>query len=412
MHPKDIKIEEFSYPLPEEKIAKFPVINRDEAKLLVYKNGMINDFIFNEIVNFIPEKTLLIFNETKVVYARLLMHKETGGKVEVFCLEPDDRYSDIPTAMANKGEVHWKCLLGGGSKWKAQQSLFLEDETLTLNAERAQQFEGGWIIRLFWNDDSLSFAEVLERLGNVPLPPYLKRETIETDKQDYQSIFAKEEGSVAAPTASLHFTEKLVQSLKQKGVNFSPVTLHVGAGTFKPVSSDTMEGHLMHSEWIELTIEQLRTVAHQLEQKENIIAVGTTSCRTLESLYWIGLQLHNGISIENGNIAVHQWLPYEHKYTFIEPHEAIEAIINDLKQKNENKLIVKTQIIIAPGYSFKIINGLITNFHQPQSTLLLLVAAMLGEDWHKIYDHALKNDYRFLSYGDGSLLWLNNNEPL
>ncbi|HRP88408.1 MAG TPA: S-adenosylmethionine:tRNA ribosyltransferase-isomerase [Edaphocola sp.] len=408
MHPKDIQIEDFTYILPEEKIAKFPTIQRTDAKLLVYKNGKIQDLIFKEIQQALTPKTLLIINETKVVYARLLMHKETGGKVEVFCLEPDESYSDIPTAMASKGEVLWKCLLGGGAKWKEHQELLIKNDKLILKAERVKQTEGAWILKLEWNDKTLSFAEVLEQLGKVPLPPYIKRDTEENDKADYQSVFAKEEGSVAAPTASLHFSKSLIQSLQQNNINFSPVILHVGAGTFKPVNSETMEDHLMHSEWIEVSTTQLETIKAQLQSNEKIVAVGTTSCRTLESLYWIGLQIKNGVKIENGSQAVPQWLPYEHNYKLITAEESIASIINFLKQNQQKQLIVKTQIIIAPGYSFKIINGLITNFHQPQSTLLLLVAALIGKDWQKIYQHALDNQYRFLSYGDGSLLWENN----
>lgn len=406
MHPKDIKIEGFTYDLPEEKIAAFPLQERDASRLLIYKDGTIIDGFFKGIDAQMPSDSLLVYNQTRVVHARLLFRKPTGGKVEVFCLEPDTRYKDVPTAMWTKGKVYWKCLLGGASKWRPGQQLVLDAAGLTLHAERVAQQDGAWILRLSWDDKDLSFAEVLQKAGKVPLPPYLNREATVEDEATYQSIFAKEEGSVAAPTASLHFTSSVLENLERKGVIFSSVTLHVGAGTFKPVRSETMEGHEMHAEWMEVSRHTLTDIQRQVKLGRPVIPVGTTSCRTLESLYWIGLQLNNGVSLKEGGIAVTQWLPYDHRFELISAEQALQAIIDHLDSRDQDKLITRTQIIIAPSYQFKIVRGLITNFHQPESTLLLLIAAITGDDWKRIYQHALTGNYRFLSYGDGSLLWL------
>lgn len=404
MHPKDIKIEAYNYMLPEEKIATFPLPERDGSKLLVYKDGCIKDQLFNTIAAYLPENALMVYNQTKVVHARLLFKKPTGGKVEVFCLEPDARYADVPTAMLSRGTVYWKCFLGGASKWK-EGALVLETEGFVMQAERVAQQDGAWILKLSWDDTELSFAEVLHKAGKVPLPPYLNREATAADEATYQSIFAKEEGSVAAPTASLHFTPEVMSAIADKGIETLSVTLHVGAGTFKPVKSATMEAHEMHAEWLEVSKAQLSSLAEHLRAQKPVVAVGTTSCRTLESLYWIGLQLLNGVSVENGAIAVSQWLPYASVFEIVPAAESINAIIDHLDILQSDKLVVKTQIIIAPGYDFKIVNGLITNFHQPESTLLLLVSALIGKDWKTVYDHALSSNYRFLSYGDSSLLW-------
>lgn len=404
MHPKDIKIEDYNYTLPEEKIAAFPLPERDASGLLIYKDGLIADEAFRTIAAHLPEDALMVYNQTKVVHARLLFKKPTGGKVEVFCLEPDARYKDVPGAMLSRGEVYWKCFLGGASKWK-EGLLSLETEHFTMYAERVAQEDGAWVLKLYWTEPDLSFAEVLHEAGKVPLPPYLNREATAADEASYQSIFAKEEGSVAAPTASLHFTADVLDSLAEKGVSTLSVTLHVGAGTFKPVKSATMEDHEMHAEWLEVSRAQLTALEKHLSAGKPLVAVGTTSCRTLESLYWIGLQLLNGVAIENGAVAVTQWLPYESAYEPVPAAESISAIVRHLETIHSDKLIVKTRIIIAPGYTFHIVNGLITNFHQPESTLLLLVSALIGKDWKAVYEHALNSGYRFLSYGDSSLLW-------
>lgn len=377
---------------------------RDASKLLIYKDGEIQEDTYAHISTHIPEKTLLVFNQTKVVHARLLFQKPTGGIIEVFCLEPDDKYSDIQTAMLQKGSVNWKCMVGGASKWKPGMVLELncQNPVFTISASVIEKNAGSFTLQLQWSDSSLSFAEVLHFVGKVPLPPYLNRDADINDEDRYQTIFAKEEGSVAAPTAGLHFTEQVLQSLALKHIDTTFVTLHVGAGTFKPVKSETMMDHDMHAEWIEVdqhTIAQLIQHLHT-----GIVAVGTTSLRTLESLYWIGCKILNGDNIDLSSIATTQWDPYEMIVSYT-AEKALTAISDYLKTHNKHRLITRTQILIAPGYRFRVIRGLVTNFHQPQSTLLLLVAALIGENWRKIYQHALEHNYRFLSYGDGNLLW-------
>jgi S-adenosylmethionine:tRNA ribosyltransferase-isomerase len=404
MHPKDLRIDEHTYLLPDERIAKYPLKERDTARLLVYKNDTITDTHYKHIADHIPASSLMLFNQAKVVNARLLFRKESGGAIEVFCLAPHEQYADIQTAMQQKGGVLWECLIGGASKWKSGMTLQLTNDSpgFTLSATIAERRPGSYILSLNWNDPLLTFAEVLHYMGKVPLPPYLHRNAESGDENSYQTVYAKDEGSVAAPTAGLHFTNEVLDSIAAKGIESGFVTLHVGAGTFIPVKSETMQGHNMHAEWIEVTtttIQQLAAAAGK-----NIIAVGTTSLRTIESLYWIGNKLLNGETPNLHDIAVAQWEPYDTS-TQHSATEALNAILLFMAQHNMERLITRTQILIAPGYTFRIINGLVTNFHQPESTLLLLVAALVGEDWRKIYAHALQHDYRFLSYGDGSLLW-------
>ena len=407
MHPKDLRIEDYTYALPDERVAKYPLEIRDSSKLLIYNSGRIEENIYRKIAEHIPEGSLLVFNQTKVVHARLLFRKDTGGIIEVFCLEPHNQYADVPTAMMQKGKVWWKCMIGGASKWKHGMVPELKHENpgFTLRATILERESGTFTLELSWDDDSLSFAEVLHYAGKVPLPPYLHREADTTDEERYQTIYAREEGSVAAPTAGLHFTNDVMTSLDAKGIDLSFLTLHVGAGTFKPVKSETMQEHEMHAEWIEVSRETLAQLISHLET--GIVAVGTTSLRTLESLYWIGAKLHNDVSIDFSGIAVDQWEPYEQSYD-TKPTESLNAILLYMDAKGINRLLTRTRILIAPGYKMKIVKGLVTNFHQPQSTLLLLVAALIGSDWRKIYEHALTNNYRFLSYGDGCLLWANN----
>ena len=407
MHPKDLRIEDYTYALPDERVAKYPLEIRDSSKLLIYNSGRIEENIYRKIAEHIPEGSLLVFNQTKVVHARLLFRKDTGGIIEVFCLEPHNQYADVPTAMMQKGKVWWKCMIGGASKWKHGMVPELKHENpgFTLRATIVERESGTFTLELSWDDDSLSFAEVLHYAGKVPLPPYLHREADTTDEERYQTIYAREEGSVAAPTAGLHFTNDVMTSLDAKGIDLSFLTLHVGAGTFKPVKSETMQEHEMHAEWIEVSRETLAQLISHLET--GIVAVGTTSLRTLESLYWIGAKLHNDVSIDFSGIAVDQWEPYEQSYD-TKPTESLNAILLYMDAKGINRLLTRTRILIAPGYKMKIVKGLVTNFHQPQSTLLLLVAALIGSDWRNIYEHALTNNYRFLSYGDGCLLWANN----
>lgn len=413
MHPSSLQIKDFTYDLPDEQIARYPLQQRDQSRLLVYRNNTFTEDTYQNIARFIPEQALLVFNQTKVIHARLLFRKPTGGRIEVFCLEPDSRYPDVQTAMLQQGEVYWKCMVGGAAKWKAGQVLELDQEAITtpaLNvyASLHEKAEGVYILHIYWNKSEVSaamtFAEVLHEAGKVPLPPYLNREAEQSDETRYQTIFAKEEGSVAAPTAALHFTEAVMQSFAAKQVGAAFVTLHVGAGTFKPVKSETMEGHDMHAEWIEVNRPLLQNVIQQLEQGQPVIAVGTTSSRTLESLYWIGVRLLRKEDIHFAGIAVPQWYPYEHPAD-IAPAAAYGAILDYLQQQQAEKLVTRTQIIIAPGYDFRIVNGLVTNFHQPQSTLLLLVAALVGDSWRELYTYALEHQFRFLSYGDGCLLW-------
>lgn len=411
---RQIRISDFSYELPEERIARYPLHERDASKLLVYRNGEISETVYRQLATQLPAGSLLVFNNTRVVEARLLFQKETGGQIEIFCLEPGEQYADITTAMLQKGKVYWKCLVGGAKKWKEgplqlviQQpnaDATTDPAPLIIEARKVAQHNDYFIIELSWNQQQLSFAELLHAAGSIPLPPYLNRKTEEADKERYQTIYAKQDGSVAAPTAGLHFTPHVFESLQQKAINTAFVTLHVGAGTFKPVKASTMGEHEMHAEFIEVSAALIQQLIDQ--PAEGIIAVGTTSLRTLESLYWLGVKaaLQPGIPAEA--LQLHQWEAYEPAEKNISAATALQALLHWMEQQQIDKLITKTQIIIAPGYPFKIIRGLITNFHQPQSTLLLIVAAITGNDWKRIYQYAMEHDFRFLSYGDGSLLWI------
>lgn len=401
LHPRELRIEDYTYELPDERIAKYPLAQRDVSKLLVYDKGNMQEDTYQNIAQHIPEGTLMVFNETKVVHARLLFKKPTGGVIEVFCLEPHTDYGDVQTAMLQKNKVWWQCMIGGAGKWKHGMLLTLSCDECTISAAIVDRGRGAFTLELTWEED-MSFAEVLHYAGKVPLPPYLHRNAEESDEERYQTIYAKHEGSVAAPTAGLHFTDKVMDSLKAKGVDTGFVTLHVGAGTFKPVKSETMEEHDMHAEWIDVSAATITQLITHLDK--GIVSVGTTSMRTLESLYWIGAKLHLGIDMDLSQIAVSQWEPYE---LTEQPSAAVAltAILNYLKEKGQDRLLTRTQILIAPPYQPKLIKGLVTNFHQPQSTLLLLVGAMIGDDWKRLYQHAMDNDFRFLSYGDGCLLW-------
>lgn len=421
MNPKKLCIDDFTYDLAEEKIAKYPLQKRDESKLLIYKNENISTSFYKHLADELPANSLLVFNNTKVVEARVLFEKITGGIIEIFCLEPSHSYLDITTAMLEKKTVHWKCLVGGAKKWK-QESLTKiirnDGVDLILTAKKIEKFSDYFLIEFGWNNENLSFAEVLHLAGEIPLPPYLNRNVEEKDKSTYQTIYAKEDGSVAAPTAGLHFTTSLFQSLKNKDIHTDFVTLHVGAGTFKPVKVSTMEAHEMHAEFIDVEVRFIEKIIQNISQKKCIIAVGTTSLRTLESLYWIGVKLvHNlGFKISDAEklrnkklelLNICQWDCYDLPQN-IEPIVALEFLVKWLKNNDQKKLLTKTQIIIAPGYKLKIVSGLITNFHQPKSTLLLLIASIVGNNWKAIYNYALENNFRFLSYGDGCLLWHDN----
>ncbi len=411
--PRTLSIKDFTYSLPEDRIAKYPLTERDASKLLIYKEEKIEEDIYRDIADHIPSSSLLVFNDTKVVEARLLFQKSTGGVIEIFCLEPHEQYPDITTAMLQHEKVLWHCLIGGASKWKRGQVLEKKinynSKDLVLNARYIEKTGDSFIVELSWNDLLLSFAEVLHLFGAIPLPPYIKRKVEISDAERYQTVYAHYEGSVAAPTAGLHFTETVFEKLKEKNINRDFVTLHVGAGTFKPVKTDVMKDHEMHAEYFTVSKSTLQTMLDHLDK--NIIAVGTTSLRTLESLYWLGMKK----SMDNGPqpTEITQWEVYDHKEEMISTKEALENLIKWMTAKDLDNLTAKTQIIIAPGYQFKIVNGLITNFHQPQSTLLLLVSAFIGKNpiaigWKEIYHYALENNFRFLSYGDGSLLWRNS----
>lgn len=407
MHdPKNISIADYTYDLPEERIAVFPLAERDASRLLVYQNETIREDNYKNIAAHIPENSLLVFNNTKVVEARLLFQKPTGGVIEIFCLEPHEQYPDITTAMSTTGKVWWQCLVGGASKWKngqvLEKTIKRNNESITLFAAYLEKRPGCFIIELSWQPAQLSFAEVLHAAGAIPLPPYIKRNATEADSTRYQTVYAQHDGSVAAPTAGLHFTDRIFHTLAAKNIQTDYVTLHVGAGTFKPVKSSTLADHEMHAEYIDVGISLLRKLLSAPDNK--IIAVGTTSLRTLESLYWIGCAPEKILSAAS-SVLVSQWEPYETTRTPLTTKESLENLLSFMKRNGMDRLIGKTQILITPGYQFRVISGLITNFHQPQSTLLLLVAALVGDQWRSIYDYALANDFRFLSYGDGCLLW-------
>jgi S-adenosylmethionine:tRNA ribosyltransferase-isomerase len=398
---QDIRIEAFDYELPGERIAKFPLPQRDRSKLLVYENGQITESVFNQIPGFIPENALLVFNNTKVIQARMIFQKETGAQIEIFCLEPQEP-ADYAQSFIQNRSCTWLCLIGNAKRWKGGK-LGCTVQGTRCTVEKLESFGEMHLIRFEWDNPNWSFAEILEKFGELPIPPYLNRKTEESDKETYQTVYSKIKGSVAAPTAGLHFTQEVLNALKAKNIALEELTLHVGAGTFKPVKSETLAGHEMHTECISVkksTIEQL------LEKEGRVFAVGTTSVRTLESLYYIGAILENNPDAVSEELEVKQWMPYSVHGTRCTVHGALKNILDYLARKNVEVLTSHTQILIAPGYDFKIVNGMITNFHQPKSTLLLLISAFVNENWREIYDYALAHDFRFLSYGDSSLLRL------
>lgn len=395
-------IDDFDYNLPDERIAKYPLSQRDASKLLRWNNGEISESRFSEIARFLPENSLLVCNNTRVIQARIVFHKPTGARIEVFCLEPLFP-SDYALSLSATGSCEWKCMVGNLKKWKEgalQQIIIFEEKEVIFSAELLETGGNTHRIRFSWNHDELSFSEILMQIGELPIPPYLHRKTEENDKKTYQTVYSKIEGSVAAPTAGLHFTPEVFESLKLKNIEIEELTLHVGAGTFQPVKSATIDQHTMHTETISVS---LHTIRHIQRKLGNIIAVGTTSVRTLESLYYIGQGLQDPPSSDGDFIQVGQWKPYENT-TEISVYAALQNIIDYLEKNDLDTLHAETQILIKPGFRFRIINGMITNFHQPKSTLLLLVSAFVDGDWRKIYNYALSNDFRFLSYGDSSLL--------
>ena len=402
--PKHIRISDYNYDLPDERIAKFPIAQRDHSKLLVYKHGEVSDDSFFHLPDYLPEGALMVFNNTKVIQARMHFRKETGALIEVFLLEPADP-TDYELMFQLTSHCSWLCMIGNLKKWKEgtlKRDFNIKGQQLTLTATRRQMVGNSHWVDLEWNNANVTFAEILEEVGELPIPPYLNRDTEESDKTTYQTVYSKIKGSVAAPTAGLHFTEDVLHAIDEKGIDREEVTLHVGAGTFKPVKSEEIEGHEMHTEYICVRKETLeKLIAHDAKA----IAVGTTSVRTLESLYYMGCRLARNPELSEGELHIDQWEPYEERAgEEIAPKEALQHLLSWLERHHLPALHSSTQIIIAPGYEYKIVKMLVTNFHQPQSTLLLLVSAFVKGDWHKIYDYALAHDFRFLSYGDSSLL--------
>lgn len=427
---EEILIEEYNYPLPDERIAKYPLVNRDQSKLLVYRDGKVSEDRFFRVGEYLPAESLLIYNNTRVIQARLVFHKTTatqplhnaaGARIEIFCLEPLVPH-DYQLSLGSTEGCTWKCMIGNAKKWKTGSLslpvLLPSGNTITLFAEKGEQTGNTFAVHFSWNlsakrsdseavqqqsgltgvaDLNISFAEILDAVGELPIPPYLNRKTEESDKTTYQTVYSRIKGSVAAPTAGLHFTDSVLSGLRQKGIQTAEVTLHVGAGTFQPVKVADANQHTMHTEIIAVPRETIQQIIAKLG---HIVAVGTTSMRTLESLYFLGTQL---LHHSTQPLSVAQFEPYEQEHT-LSTREALQAIVDYLEQTGQDTLHAETQIMIKPGYTFRVVDQLITNFHQPKSTLLLLVSAFVGGDWHTIYDYALSHDFRFLSYGDSSIL--------
>jgi len=419
-----IYIDEYDYSLPDERIAKYPLPQRDTSKLLLYKNNNISESTFSNIADFLPQDSLLVYNNTRVIQARLVFYKETGARIEVFCLEPithvdqsnseDSDFSEYEKSLDATTECVWKCMVGNLKKWKEgtlSKAVEIEGKTCTFVAEHLITEGNTHTIRFTWDNADIHFADILEKAGELPIPPYLNRKTEESDLTTYQTVYSKIKGSVAAPTAGLHFSPEVFESLRSKNIEIEELTLHVGAGTFQPVKTRDIAEHLMHTEVISIHRSTIENIQRKLG---NIIAVGTTSVRTLESLYYLSPALGNLSRTRKGdreNISnnigekfhVSQWAPYE-KHPEISTYDALQSILDYLDANNLTTLHAETQIMIKPGYQFHVVNGIITNFHQPKSTLLLLVSAFVGGNWKIIYDYALENNFRFLSYGDSSLL--------
>lgn len=403
---KHIRIEDYDYALPDERIAKYPVSVRDQSKLLIYNKGEISEDTFLSLPHYLPQGALMVFNNTKVIQARLHFHKESGALIEIFCLEPFSPH-DYQLMFQQTESCEWVCLVGNSKKWKEgllRRILVIRNREVILTATRMnQQVGAGQIIKFAWDDSNISFAEILEAVGELPIPPYLNRATEESDKETYQTVYSKVKGSVAAPTAGLHFTERVLRALDESGVERDEITLHVGAGTFKPVKTEEISEHEMHSEYIYVS---RKSIEKLIKHGGRCIAVGTTSVRTLESLYYIGVKISRNPNLSETDLHVEQWLPYEYEEGkgTLTTLEALQQILDYMARHELDAIHTSTQIIIAPGYKYHIVEMMVTNFHQPRSTLLLLVSAFVKGDWRKIYDYALGHDFRFLSYGDSSLL--------
>jgi S-adenosylmethionine:tRNA ribosyltransferase-isomerase len=398
--PNGVLLSDFGYELPDQKIARYPLDLREKSKLLIWREGQIKGGLFEKLPEILPNNSLLVFNNSRVIEARIKFQKPTGGQIEIFCLRPHDGNYGIHNAMEQTGKILWNCLIGGSSKWKQSQILKKQIGETVLEARFVRKNSDNFIIEFSWSPASISFEIVLNQMGSIPLPPYLNRTAEISDIERYQTIYAKESGSVAAPTAGLHFSKTLLSNLSEGGVDSIYLTLHVGAGTFLPVKSENVSEHRMHEEFIELSGESVESLISKL--KKTIIAVGTTSLRTLETLYWLGLMVSKNENISSAELNLDQWFVYETDGE-LTVEESLKFLLSWIRRQPNEKLITKTQLFILPGYQFKIVNGLITNFHQPYSTLLMLVSALIGPDWKTAYSFALKNDYRFLSYGDGCL---------
>jgi len=399
---QQININAFDYPLSDERIAKYPLPQRDRSKLLIYRNGAISESIFNRLPDLLPAKSLIVFNNTRVIQARLFFSKETGALIEILCLEPEEP-SDYALNFQARGQCRWKCLVGNAKRWKGvlKRMIQIGNEEVTMTAERLQTVGATHHILFTWDKPVYTFADILDAAGVLPIPPYLHRKTEHSDLLAYQTVYAKIKGSVAAPTAGLHFTPEVLKALFEKGIKQEEVTLHVGAGTFKPVQSNRIGEHEMHAEYMAVN---RSTIASLLEYEGHITAVGTTSVRTLESLYYVGVMIAVYPDVTPEKLIINQWTPYDIRLPHLTTKEALQLLLNYLENNQLNELVTSTQMIIAPGYHFRVVNHLITNFHQPKSTLLLLVSAFVHNDWKRIYHYALSHDFRFLSYGDCSLL--------
>jgi len=396
----NIRITDYSYDLPDHRIARYPLPVRDRSRLLVWDGHRITDTLFSGLPSYIEQDNLLVFNNTKVIRARLRFRKDSGAQIEVFCLEPHQPY-DFAQNLSSSVRVEWKCLIGNLKRWKSgplKASFMHRGETVTLTAERMRAEGDAFIVMFQWDNDELSFADILVSMGHMPIPPYLRRDDEDSDIIDYQTLYARIDGSVASPTAGLHFTPAVFDALAARGVNKTEITLHVSAGTFRPVKSELICDHMMHTEHFFISIEVLKSL-----RARKITAVGTTSVRALESLYWLGIKASEGSLKETVLPSVSQWDPYENDSgTGTDP--ALDHLIRYMEERELQIMEAKTDIIIVPGYRFRLVNSMVTNFHQPRSTLLLLVAAFAGDAWKEIYDHALCSGYRFLSYGDSMLL--------
>ena len=410
MNPLFLSISDYTYTLPADRIAHHPLPARDEARLLIWNNHQISEDKFKHLATHLPSHSLLVLNNTRVIPARVLFKKPTGGIIELFCLEPDDS-NEYNLVMDKQGGSRWKCMIGGAGKWKSgplHRMLTINDEQVDLSVTLVSKESDAYIAAFSWFPEKYSFANILEAAGEMPLPPYIKRKIENEDSERYQTVYAHNEGSVAAPTAGLHFTENMMAALKANKISTDFVTLHVGAGTFKPVKATQMADHEMHAEWMDVSV---ITIKKLIEYSGNITVVGTTSLRTVESLYWMGVKCSMNSFIQIEELAIRQWEVYTEPLLTnnVDVEKALPCLLSWMENNNLERLLIQTSILIAPGYIFRMINALITNFHQPQSTLLLLVAAIAGQEWRTIYDYALENDFRFLSYGDGSLLFLDRN---